>query len=71
MKAEKVKMGEGYVSGGLFDLTQVYSINYIKKEGKLVDKIELAIKLMRNNENNGKEYAYLSLIHISEPTRPY
>ncbi len=58
IKANKISLEQGNVSGGLHDLKQVYKINYLEKEKNYSDKIELAILLKRDNNNEG---AYRSL----------
>jgi len=58
MKADKVLIAENNVAGGLYDLEQIYTINFLKKDNNHSDKIELAIKLKKNGED---KYAYRSL----------
>jgi len=58
MKAKKVKISEGEVVGGLFDLKQRYEIFYLKREKNLSDKISIEITLNRGDE---KRYARRSL----------
>lgn len=63
MKANKIPIEEGKASGGLFDLEQLYKINYLEREENYTDKIELAILLKKKD---GTEGAYRSLRFSSE-----
>jgi len=61
-KASKILIAEKPVLGGLNDLEQRYRINYLEREEKYVDKLELAIFLIGKE----KEYCYRSLRFSSE-----
>lgn len=62
LKANKINLADKPVAGGLFDYEQRYKINYLEKEEKYSDKIELAIFLKKKGL---QEYAYRSLRFVS------